>query len=69
MNRNAQRMKASSEWCYLNCFNVKECEDGMGKEMAMGHTNKKEEKKNAGEQREEGKYMEVYVVNGGFVGF
>jgi hypothetical protein len=37
-------MKTSSERYYLNYFNVKECEDGMGKEMAMGHTNKREER-------------------------
>jgi hypothetical protein len=41
-------MKASSERYYLNYFNVKESEDGMGKKMAMAHTNKREEKKNAG---------------------
>lgn len=42
-------MKASSARYYLNYFNVKESEDGMGKEMTMRHRNKREQKKNAGE--------------------
>jgi hypothetical protein len=54
-------MKESSERYYLNYFNVKKSEEGMGKEMAIGRTNKMEMKKNTGRERDE--CTEVYIIN------